>query len=206
MIHFPHPWLRWLEETSHLLNSGLGPIESATVLAKLPEIEFRIHTSLFAIRKIEESIEVGFSLASTKVLVAWWPVTEEMKAEVCRSPDPDFGRWYRLETSQSDRISYKEIINLFVHARICNFSFIVPTSVPLHDIGVFVASDHKMKDRIFLVPVGVIDSILKHGISIFRPVVERREKRKAEPHAPPNGGPAAQLGNSGATEGPPSVS
>jgi len=30
--------------------------------------------------------------------------------------------------------------------------------------------------------------------------------RRAEPGAPPNGGPAKQLGHSGVTEGPPSVS
>ena len=34
----------------------------------------------------------------------------------------------------------------------------------------------------------------------------RKAKTKAEPGAPPNGGPATRLGNSGATEGPPSVS
>ena len=33
-----------------------------------------------------------------------------------------------------------------------------------------------------------------------------RWSRNAEPCAPPNGGPATQLGNSGVTEGPPSVS
>jgi predicted RNA-binding Zn-ribbon protein involved in translation (DUF1610 family) len=33
-----------------------------------------------------------------------------------------------------------------------------------------------------------------------------RKKRTIEPTAPPNGGPATQLGNSEATEGPPSVS
>ncbi|HRZ54559.1 MAG TPA: hypothetical protein P5525_03760 [Candidatus Paceibacterota bacterium] len=33
-----------------------------------------------------------------------------------------------------------------------------------------------------------------------------KPRRKAEPSAAPNGGPATQLGNSGATEGPPSVS
>ena len=33
-----------------------------------------------------------------------------------------------------------------------------------------------------------------------------RRPNKAEPDAAPNGGPATRLGNSGATEGPPSVS
>jgi hypothetical protein len=33
-----------------------------------------------------------------------------------------------------------------------------------------------------------------------------KPKKNAEPGAPPNGGPATQLGNSGVTEGPPSVS
>lgn len=33
-----------------------------------------------------------------------------------------------------------------------------------------------------------------------------RRRSIAEPNAPPNGGPATQLGNSGVTEGPPSVS
>jgi len=36
--------------------------------------------------------------------------------------------------------------------------------------------------------------------------LEAFEKTKAEPGAAPNGGPATQLGNSGVTEGPPSVS
>jgi hypothetical protein len=32
------------------------------------------------------------------------------------------------------------------------------------------------------------------------------KKSRAQPNTPPNGGPAARLGNSGAAEGPPSVS
>jgi hypothetical protein len=36
--------------------------------------------------------------------------------------------------------------------------------------------------------------------------ISRRMKKIAEPCAAPNGGPATQLGNSGVTEGPPSVS
>jgi hypothetical protein len=36
--------------------------------------------------------------------------------------------------------------------------------------------------------------------------LERAKKRAAEPGAPPNGGPAERLGNSGAGDGPPSVS
>ena len=35
---------------------------------------------------------------------------------------------------------------------------------------------------------------------------EPKNRNPAEPGAPPNGGPATQLGNSGVTEGPPSVS
>ena len=37
-------------------------------------------------------------------------------------------------------------------------------------------------------------------------VAARFTKRRAQPDAPPNGGPAAPLGNSGVSEGPPSVS
>jgi hypothetical protein len=40
------------------------------------------------------------------------------------------------------------------------------------------------------------------GPEDFRP----HDEEWAEPDAPPNGGPATQLGNSGVTEGPPSVS
>jgi hypothetical protein len=36
--------------------------------------------------------------------------------------------------------------------------------------------------------------------------VGRRQTPGAQPDAAPNGGPATQLGNSGASEGPPSVS
>jgi len=46
-------------------------------------------------------------------------------------------------------------------------------------------------------------------IHISRRLWSRRERPRsgtAEPSAPPNGGPATQLGNSGVTEGPPSVS
>ncbi|MDA0814028.1 MAG: SEC-C metal-binding domain-containing protein [Verrucomicrobia bacterium] len=37
-------------------------------------------------------------------------------------------------------------------------------------------------------------------------MIESAERMEAEPSAPPNGGPATQLGNSVVTEGPPSVS
>ena len=37
-------------------------------------------------------------------------------------------------------------------------------------------------------------------------MIHSAEEMEAEPGAPPNGGPAAPLGNSGVTEGPPSVS
>ena len=40
----------------------------------------------------------------------------------------------------------------------------------------------------------------------LRPRYEGLRHRIGEPDAAPNGGPATQLGNSGATEGPPSVS
>ena len=36
--------------------------------------------------------------------------------------------------------------------------------------------------------------------------VQRNKTKKGQPGAAPNGGPATQLGNSGVTEGPPSVS
>jgi hypothetical protein len=44
----------------------------------------------------------------------------------------------------------------------------------------------------------------RHGFAFF--MWEEKEGRDAEPCAAPNGGPATQLGNSGVTEGPPSVS
>jgi hypothetical protein len=54
---------------------------------------------------------------------------------------------------------------------------------------------------VWLVPaLGALLALAYTGPSI------RTGLRQAEPDAPPNGGPAAQLGNSGVTEGPPSVS
>lgn len=49
---------------------------------------------------------------------------------------------------------------------------------------------------VFLLPFGAAIGMCFHWIM----------KRCGEPCAPPNGGPAASLGNSGAAEGPPSVS
>jgi hypothetical protein len=43
------------------------------------------------------------------------------------------------------------------------------------------------------------DALRRRGVSV-------NDERNAEPDAAPNGGPATRLGNSGATEGPPSVS
>ena len=57
---------------------------------------------------------------------------------------------------------------------------------------------------------------LIHGSTAWTDVIERTDAmwdeleheldRNVEPSAAPNGGPATRLGNSGATEGPPSVS
>lgn len=41
---------------------------------------------------------------------------------------------------------------------------------------------------------------------LLSPIVRRLRRKGAEPGAPPNGGPATRLGNSGAGGGPPSVS
>jgi hypothetical protein len=179
MIHFPQPWLRLLEETSTLLNSTLGPIGNPNVAAMLPELEFRVHISLFAVRKVEESIGVDLHLASKHAKVSWWPVTPAERNKISRSTNPDLAAWYHLKTSQHDALSYKRIIDLFVHARICSFAFTQPMVSPLEDVGLFVASDHTMKDRILLVPAGVVDSILVHAIATFRPILAKRHAKQA---------------------------
>jgi hypothetical protein len=55
---------------------------------------------------------------------------------------------------------------------------------------------------IFVIGVG---TCLLNSAAVFY-LSRGRGRRIAEPSASPNGGPATQLGNSGVTEGPPSVS
>jgi hypothetical protein len=179
MIHFPCHWLKWLKDTSTLIDALANPAPQATRTLSLPEIEFRIHTALFVVRKIEESIGVDLKLSDTKVSLSYWPVTEKTKARILRTPDPDFEEWYQLKTSQQKMLSYKRIIDLFIHARICNFTFAQPIKSFSKDIGLFVASDHTMKEQIVSVPIGVLNAIFKHAISILEPVVLKRAKKKA---------------------------
>jgi hypothetical protein len=54
--------------------------------------------------------------------------------------------------------------------------------------------------------LSVIVAVGGIGLVIWGSVKLVRANRKGEPNAAPNGGPAAQLGNSVVTEGPPSVS
>lgn len=176
MIHFPQFWLEWMEDTSALLKSALGPPEDARFLAVLPEVEFRLHTSVFIVRKIEESTGVALHLSSKTVRLSSWPASGKKKSEICRSSNPDLAAWYRLKNSQDSVLTYKRVIDLFVHARICSFSFTTPFKSPMEDVGVFVSSDHTLKDRIFRVPFVVVDDILQHSIAVFRPIVERRER------------------------------
>lgn len=178
MIHFPGHWLEWLKDTSSLTETLSNPTTGTRVTLSLPEIEFRIHVALFVIRKIEESIGISLKLSDTKVSLSHWPVTEEKKAEILRTPDPDLGEWYQLKTSQQELVSYKRIIDIFIHARICNFSFARPIKSFSEDISFFVASDHTMRDRIISVPIGVLHSLLKQAISIFEPIVLRRARKK----------------------------
>lgn len=71
--------------------------------------------------------------------------------------------------------------------------------------------DEKDEDRVTLAALGAIyDRLISRLPDVLayrdRYARERQLYEEAEPHAPPNGGPAKQLGNSNATGGPPSVS
>ena len=70
-----------------------------------------------------------------------------------------------------------------------------------------------MEPAYYYTPVGVILSEYSTlaggfvlGLLYFSDVSVHFSRANAEPSAAPNGGPATRLGNSGATEGPPSVS
>jgi hypothetical protein len=57
----------------------------------------------------------------------------------------------------------------------------------------------------------IVDAVAKPGVVTYENteddvIVRFEPKRKVEPSAAPNGGPATQLGKSNVTEGPPSVS
>ena len=179
MIHFPGHWLKWLKDTSALTDALTNPAPHATLNLSLPEIEFRIHAALFVVRKIEESIGVDLKLSDTKVSLSYWPVTEKEKARIVRTSNPDLEEWYQLKTSQEEVVSYKRIIDLFIHARICNFAFTREVESFSEVTGLLVASDYTMKERIFRVPIGVLTAIFKHAISVFEPIVLKRAKKKA---------------------------
>ena len=57
----------------------------------------------------------------------------------------------------------------------------------------------------FVIRYGSLDSRSEDEPEV-NSALEAFHERRAEPSAAPNGGPATQLGNSGVTEGPPSVS
>jgi hypothetical protein len=179
MIHFPGHWLKWLRDTSTLIGVLANPTPKATSTLSLSEMEFRIHTALFVVRKIEESIGVDLKLSDTKVSLCCWPVAEKKKAKILRTPNPDFEEWYQLNTTtQQKMVSYKRIIDLFIHARICNFMFEKEAKSFHEVISLFVASDHTMKEQIVRVPIGVLNAIFEHAVSIFEPIVAKRARRK----------------------------
>ena len=70
--------------------------------------------------------------------------------------------------------------------------------------------DPHAEEELYLLPivfaVATAPTVLLSSIGFGRMASRVYRRRRAEPCAPPNGGPATQLANSGVTEGPPSVS
>jgi hypothetical protein len=182
MIHFPRPWLDWLKETSFRLNhlppnfilekkaSGVARISFDVEL-----LEFKIHTSLFSVRKIEESTGVSLGPKNQIFDLPFWPASAQRIHQISRTPNPPLEQWYDLNTAQNKSVSSKVIIDVFIHARICNICWDKELGLEREQSGFRVASDYTMKKYIFFVSFKVLDEILNQAIRVIEPRVLKRE-------------------------------
>jgi hypothetical protein len=185
MKHFPRPWLDWLKETSIRLNHlppNFALEQKSSGVARISHdielLEFKIHTSLFCVRKIEESTDVSLGLIKQKFVVPFWPVVMANKHLVCGTPVPHLGQWYNFKQAAGNKsVSAKQIIDMFIHDRICNFTWTKELGLEKKKSGFVVSSDFTMKEQIFFISFQVIDEILVHAIQIFEPLVKQRELR-----------------------------
>ena len=69
----------------------------------------------------------------------------------------------------------------------------------------YVKDDASFGNRLSF-ELGFDQTVLRRTLSELDDVIRQLRASKGQPCAAPNGGPATQLGNSGVTEGPPSVS
>lgn len=78
----------------------------------------------------------------------------------------------------------------------CRFSAGISCAIYFHSVNPGFHISNALAARVAAIGLGLDFDLYCLG----------EESRDAEPDAPPNGGPATRLGNSGVTEGPPSVS
>jgi hypothetical protein len=178
MIHCPGPWLGLLRTTADQLDLLAGADVNALV-TNLPELEFRVHLSLFAVRKIDESIGISLHLKAKRFDLHSWPSTDKGRISITRHSDPPFEQWYDLKNPEIVALSYGEIIDMFIHARICHFCCYVDSKEEKRgECAVVVASDRKMRERHFKIMFSQIARILRHAIEVFESQIKRKRAGK----------------------------
>src|SRR5687767_12918005 len=110
MIHNPDPWLSLLKQTSANLGRARVISTSPDFAQYVSFIEFYVHQSLFAVRKIDESIGIDLALEQQQTSISEWPSNAVALAEIQRTPDPDLARWYDLHSGQRRSESHKRIV------------------------------------------------------------------------------------------------
>ena len=159
-----------------------------------------------------------------------WDRVEEHSCEFRRrlAPEGQVDRWWSHEgTGEEITHRAKEILDLYLsvgrrfYARAVDLrgllSSITPADVSKGDLSWYPGNSTAVRAALTLarlcVHFGRPDSaavFARVGLEKCRLAVSLRPEFRriinGEPSAPPNGGPATPLGNSGVTEGPPSVS
>ena len=177
MIHFPDAFVSLLKRTAETLKLSSSLPFDQLLGRVLSTLELDLHAALFCTRKIQESVGVPLDLEQQTLLVSCWPITQERKREILATPNPPLEKWYQLTTSHGQRITYQQVIEIFIHARLCNFVHFIED----HENAIVVSSDHTMRERLYLIRFTDLSKILLHAVSIFQPVVERRRNRGSLP-------------------------
>jgi hypothetical protein len=178
MIHNPKPWLALLTNTSRNLAQADVVRTQRELADYIFFIEFFLHQSLFAIRKIDESIGVDLALDHKTCRASEWEANPANLALIRRSPDPALETWYDLlAPARCSALTHKRIINLCIHARICSFSADKVDADHAGKTGIFVASDHTLHQGIAYIGLSEIKTIVDDAISVFEPQVAARAAR-----------------------------
>ncbi len=173
MFHNPDPWLANLKFTSEQISTVSQLNNINEFVEWMMKVEYNIHHAVYSIRKINETLGVDIGLKDNFVKVIIFSSKTDGKP-IESTPDPDLSNFYDLMNPKQGKLTYLQLIDQIIHARIMNFSTDKLEGNRINGCEIAIGSDHVFHDKIFKIDVMEIDKIIQHCIGIFEIRVKNR--------------------------------